>query len=292
MAGFLYFAPVAPTDLVGRDKRVRREVLRRFSLQAVLQDVLVSPDHLVVCAVTSGPDGQPGCTLYPVPPHGDVPDGVGYHVDRQKWTRLESVRGDGGGWIGYWTDHPPTPPDLERREMLPGRSVEDATGRQWLIPIARKADNPRGTLPSSVGFDACGRPQITVAAGWSQFWADSLRLYDLALLRGDLATGGYLLFGHGTTEEEDLFLIDMSLRALAGNYRLDGRVLHVYGEVHLDWLSQLTISRIVNAVIDYQSKREWDSAKKKDAIPAPDAGVSSGTGSPDATEDSVPAVGS
>jgi len=270
MAGILYYLPKATTAELHRGDLVSLPP----ALAGALADLVRTPDHVLLCAVTAGPDGGPGVIVQPQPadPSRTEDRPPGYHADRQTWVCLD------GRHLGYWTEAPPEPADLERRELIPGYTIQDAYDRPWSIPVARSPANVRGHLPWGVRFRN-GRPVVEVAGKHSRFWTDSARVWDL-VARSIEMTSGLATIGAGYTAEEDAFLIDQALAALSINYRVGPEELELLDTIRPGWLTGTTLSAIVNAIVDFHARAAWEAAKKKTPSAPERAGVSSTPGVP------------
>lgn len=96
--------------------------------------------------VGAGPDGQSGvvCTFKP-----ECQDGVrprtAYKPQEQAWKKCAK----GSFWLGYEKANPPTPQDLERRNIIKGyeATMPSLFGtHEWMCPTAK-------VLPSYLGLD-------------------------------------------------------------------------------------------------------------------------------------------
>jgi len=286
MAAFLYFVP-QPRSAIVRDGRLQHVALPA-SLTGCLADVHHVPDQVVVTDVAAGPNQQPGVVLYAVPGHGELPQALGYFPERQFWRPIPQ----NDAWIGWITDSPPQPPDLERREQISGYLVNDGHGRKWSVPVVIAEDNPRGNLPFEVAFDDSDRPVCVVGGHHRQLWKDAGTLWEWALTRGQPTREGMLILGQGFTDEEDQFLMECAFRGLAVNYRVDRHAIAALSTAESGWLTQVFLSLLVNAAIDMHAKRAFEEAQKKTVSRSAPAGVNSGPGEPAAGPASDPAAAS
>jgi hypothetical protein len=279
MAAFFYFLPRAKRELIfsGRLQHGRLPA----GLASVLQDVHDCPAQVVTVETSAGPDGQAGTVLYPVPTHGELPGNLGYFQEAQTWRACPDDTPD--YWIGWLTDAPPLPADLERSQLVSGWYCTDPCGQRWIAPIVRSPRNPRGNLPYEVTFERVNRqlkPVCSVAGRHRPLWDDTGTLWDWALNRGQPNQEGLLILGEGFTADEDVFLIDCACRGLGVNYRLDLEGIGVLAVLQPGWLGKNFVSLIVNALIDYRAKLLWDEAQKKTGIRSDPGGVSSTPGAP------------
>lgn len=190
----------------------------------------------------------------------DGPDGTGgilaggarcrcelmFIAEMQTWRRLAGHR----AWIGIWTEDPPTPADLARREMVAGHKVTLTGGGLWQVPAAWKFveqdQRMRIALPT-VG-------EYGVEPRYSELWDIACR-YESVVCRGiEQARLG------GVFTSKDLLesgfdwdgLCEAVVKVLAINYRI--------GQVECDVLGLLTgdgIRSVLNALVDLPSRLAW-----------------------------------
>ncbi len=131
MANFLYFVP---------DKTHPSPELReRVGLGHVIP-ALESPDEAIVMTGHS-PSGATG-VLFRRAAHGQP--FLKYDPEAQHWAEVP----DGGYWLGYWREQPPTPDELAREELI-GSYVLSLGDGKWRVPAARCF--PEGTdLPEAL----------------------------------------------------------------------------------------------------------------------------------------------
>lgn len=270
MPGFWYFVPGSSAAEFVVSEQLSRSRLAAVGLDDVLADCRRVPDH-VVLAYATGPEGQPGVLLYPVPVSGDVPKLIRCD-DSQTW----KARSKGKLWIGWSTETPPAPADLERRELIAGYLVTDDVDRQWHVPVLRAVDNPRGRLNPCFTWDEDDRPTISVDRRFATLWADSARAWDLIDKASD-AAGAVL--GQGFSAADDAWLFAYLLRTLAVNYRVGNRELAALDVITPGWLSQSTASVMLNSTVDLFKWKEFLAAQKKTPSQSEPAGVTGGNGS-------------
>lgn len=257
MAGFYYYLPGVPKNaLIRGSDRLAPEALVQAGIDDVLSDVLRIPDHVLLGETAHGPDGQAGSTLYPLPPTGDVPDVVGYDAAKQTWTHLDP---DKRCWIGWLTDDPPLPADLERNEVVDGYQVKDAHEHHWLVPTLVSVDNPRGRLPAAVGWDTNREPVIGVAAKYRELWQRAKLIWDLCEVSAE-STG---VFALKLSEADDLRCYRFLCDCLQINYRVNNQVLAVIDQIRPDWLTGNSASGMLHATVDMFLYRRWLEAQKK-----------------------------
>ncbi len=286
MTAFYHFLPdVARADLV-QDDRLNRELLADCGLDRVLADVHLVPDQAIVADVRRGPGEWDGVTIYPIPADGELPDQLGYHAELQSWRAVGLGQKH---WIGWLNQSPPAPADLERREIVAGYPVADAYDRQWIVPVLRSPDNPRGRLEPAFTWDENDQPAVGVDARYRDLWERSAQVWDLIEKNTDL-TGG--TFAQSFAADDDQFLFGYLVDCLAVNYRVSNSVLATLDKITPGWLSQAAGASMLNATTDLFAYREYLAAKKKSEFPSVPAGCDSGAGIDVAIRGTVPAEAS
>lgn len=256
MSAIWWYIPTETTKTAVVRDELSRAVLARVGLDRTLEDVRRVPDHVIAVDLDRGPDDSRGLLLYPLPTHGDKPAKLGYHADRQTWRQANQGR----CWLGWETDSPPTPADLERRLLVPGYQIEDAAGQAWHVPVLRAVDNPRGRLGVSFSWDDDDQPRIGVDPRFAELWERSARAWDLI----DKATTlDGATFAQDFGEEDDAFLLTYLLDCLAINYRTNNSVWSGVDRTHPGWLSQSVASLMLNATVDLFKYRSFLNAQKK-----------------------------
>lgn len=251
-------------DLVLQDE-LRPAALREVGLDKVLADVRKVPDQCLLSETQAGPSGGPGIVLYPIPVSNDLPKKPGYDPTRQTWRQSGSPIDRGANaaplaWLGYATDEPPAPADLERRVLIGGYPIEDAHGQTWHVPALRCVDNPRGRLSVAFTWDEHDRPQIGVDARYAELWQQSARVWDLIDHRSS-ETGG--MFAQDFDAGTDAFLLEYLLDCLQLNYRVNNAVFRAIDAARPGWLSQAAASWMLNATVDLFKYRQFLAAQKK-----------------------------
>lgn len=269
MSGFMYFVSEATTADFASGGVVNQSRMLASGLGITLTDCRKSPDHLVVADVP-GPAGQSGVLLVPVPVSGDLPKLLRCDAS-QTWRS----RAGGKLWIGWATESPPSPADLERRETIGGYLVTDAVDRQWQVPVLRAVDNPRGRLTPCFTWDDDDRPVMGVDRKLAALWVDSARAWDM-IDKNSAETGATL--GQGFTAADDAWLFDYLVRALSINYRVGNRELAALDAIAPGWLNQSTASVMVNATVDMFKWKTFLAAQKKTPSPSTVDGVTGGSG--------------
>ena len=92
-------------------------------------------------------------------------------MSRLTWKRA------GGYRIGWETDSPPTPAELQRKQIVSGYWVPMRDGNQWIVPAARRPDGTPG-LPTTFGLDDDGKPARNLASEFDELWEIAKRIWD------------------------------------------------------------------------------------------------------------------
>jgi len=224
--------------------RVDRLVLRERGLDLVLADCLGVPDPLIVTAVSRGPGDATGVVLYPKPSSKKVPEHLGYVPAYQTW-RPEGELAPRPGvplrYVGWITDEPPEPEDLERASRVSGYTVMVGhPGRGWHVPIARARDGRPGTLPADWRFEK-GKPVRRIKQQY-------LQLFELAGKAHDAFNGSAET--RGQIKDEELALL--AVEALAVNYRLGPEEIDALAYLGRPLLDDDSLLQIMLALIDKQ----------------------------------------
>jgi len=134
--GFLYFFP-------GMTGRPDDELIAEYGLS----DIFDGPSF------TDGMRG-PGDTVGSMCTRSALPVGFSntYKSDEQTWNECAG----GAFWLGYYTDRPPQPEDLERRNVVDGYPFEALDGNEWVIPAAILHDDRQTCLPRAIRLDKRG----------------------------------------------------------------------------------------------------------------------------------------
>lgn len=233
MAGFIYFIPGG--------RGASAEALEAVGLNEMLGDLSLSSGQ-----IDKGPNGAGGVLIRI---DGDRAPRLRYAGEGQVWRECAG----GKFWLGYDREHPPTPEDLVRPDLIDGHSVLLEDGNKWLIPVARvfatggppmfrmNVDNDGNWV---VGDTIARLKAVEVDA--EAVWQELLTSLDAG--KGDEDAVKVLL----TTEA------DMCVRALAVNYHL-GR----YEIGALGLLSPRVTSEITLALIDWPTIVADSAAQKK-----------------------------
>lgn len=83
--------------------------------------------------IHAGPDGGAGVLVLPYNHAGEGQQernpALKYDANRQTWHKSPW-----GWWLGWETERPPTPTDLQRNKLLPGADVQLGDGNFWPVP--------------------------------------------------------------------------------------------------------------------------------------------------------------
>lgn len=162
---FVYFIPGASA--------APGEVLEGLGLAAILGR------HVEAGPTDRGPDGGRGCLIFA----GEGPRArLAAEAGRMRWI---PARGGGGAvayWIGYDRGEPPTPADLQRERILPGRALRLGDGNEWIVPMARQYDTEVEqfvpAVPMRLTVDDDGRDAAQVVAGYAELWDGAMAAWN------------------------------------------------------------------------------------------------------------------
>lgn len=248
MAGFLYFLPNF-TTLPG-------DRLAQVGLAHALAP------GFAAAPISAGPDGSPGLVLADP---ANV-DSVGYHPADQAWQQAPGQ----SWWLGTVNGAEPTPADLARETLAESRVIELADGRQWLVPVARRFDEPKqwtGPIPYA--------PVLPfVYAHGPSGWEATRVLPRFAALWELACDWSAARLGSLDERQRKRFQlvdgqIDAALLCLAVNYRLGPAEV-----THLGLLTEQHCVQILDVLIDHERFQALN--KKKQEI------LRSASGSPGA----------
>lgn len=265
MPGFLYFIPTQAKTLGPR-------AIADAGLGYAIDRKMIQP-------VTVGPGGEPGILV--ADEAAMDRSALKYRPTEQSWRTFARDNGQSIS-VGWYTDEPPTPQDLVRRQPLPGASVTLPDGHVYQVPIARRFAEFEGRL---VGL--CALPQALARDG-SGVWVPSApiaryaRLWDM--LQGYLAAREEA--STQTAEGEVIFfryepINDLAIGILGINYRLGADELEALGL----WTQDVR-TQVLRIALDEETREAW--IKKKAAAFRLLSGDSSA--GPDASTPAAPAI--
>lgn len=219
MAGFLYYVP-------------KRKTIDRAGLIAAGLENVFPTDSIDQVEVFTGPDGDAGVVFAFAPPAvAGRSIEVGFYPERQTWNPA------GQYWIGYPTNQPPGPADLERAEIVAGHTVTLQDNREWLVPVARTF--PNGTkLPQSLILGPQGELVREVLPRYAALWHKAEGFWE-----SFIAT-----FAGGPDRIDEREAYDLAAEALAINYRVGPRELSV-----LRVFTTANLREVLLALIDWPS---------------------------------------
>jgi len=259
MPGFYHFLPGATKADIPTSGKLSLDVLARHGLDDVLADCLVVPDQCVVWHGV-GPTGESGALLYPRPKTGTDPKQWHYVADIQTWLPVA----DGSQrWIGWQTDSPPGPEDLERRFVHHAYSLKDSLDRDWLVPMVRSPDPQRGSLPVDYTFNGTGELVRRTKP-------EHQRLWDLT---GEIVDS--YIKGEGEKRDE-LWQVKAAIEILSCNYRLGTGELQALYECGCGLLDTQRVGLILLMACDWELVGEYESKKNEDLSEADSLNALSG----------------
>jgi hypothetical protein len=223
MAGFLYYVPTAQTTAQARTG------LADAGVDADLFEGLAG-NHSA-----KGPDGAGGFILGPAPGPNVV------NLDSQEWLEVPGKR----YWVGCYKSTPPGPADLALDPQIAGHEVELGDGNRWLIPVARKYREYKGTLGWVLALPRTRR--INADGNWEEgdvvkrhrpLWHEVMRIEELYERYED---GDEMAFENVTIDTETK-LVAM---AIATNYRIGPAEITLLGLI-----DGAVIQPVIDAVRD------------------------------------------
>lgn len=215
MSGFFYYLPNADEQTFKQDGEIDHSKLQQFGLGHLYDCELWGRDLLGGMVRANGPDGGSGVCLYcrPTNPPRDEPL-TRYDPGKQIWRK-----GIGGDfWVGVITEDIPQPSGMGRFLQFEGMGVNDSSGRNWAIPVARLPERPFGYLPTSFSFDDDGKPISKVRNDCERLWAIGGTFFD-AWMSGTIGA---------MADEEAIGLV---LEVLAMNYRIGKSEIRLLTEI-------------------------------------------------------------
>ncbi len=187
----------------------------------------------------------------------------GYFPESQTWAQIPGTT----NWLGYYTDSPPTPEQLQRQKCLDGYQVE-ANGRKWLVPVARGLEEQEGELryvvrlPSRATFNGDGE--------WSRGRVIDryYPLWEIALEFWGLVEHQFTAGERGTVAIEYAREAEGCVAALQANYRVSNMECNA-----LELLDDGSMGAILGALADMPTFNNWVKKKSRDAQPNIAAGA-------------------
>jgi len=256
----LYFLPnlrAAAAESIA----TRRSVLKERGLSDVFADVPLVEQPLAELR-SRGPGDKPGCILYAQAVDGSIPRQSGYYPSEQTWTPV----GDGSLlWIGVDNAEPPKPEEMQRHTLCRGYPVGG-----WSIPILPRHDPAKPTLlAAAFTTDASGNQIQTVRAAYREHF-EAFR-----------EAAEWVYAGMPDDGPPQSTLVDLAIRALSINYRLEWELQNV-----LQVVDSENFGTMICAAVDLPGFQEASEAQKKTAVQS--AMLSSTPGQPDESTTTPP----
>lgn len=178
-------------------------------------------------------------------------------------------------WIGLDPRQVPEPVGLLRAKHVGGAQVPDASGKKWMIPVARSSAVAKSTLPVNYDFRMDGAAIPKPKQDFEQLWE----------------VAGYIddLLQDPSADFAELATLLVSV--LAVNYRVSPMELSVMlnvgnRAVFDDKAIEMMALIVTNSPLIEEANKEAADAKKNDSETGPPSGTSSTDG--DATQESQP----
>lgn len=237
-------------------------------------------DHLIgegVDATVSEFGGQgkipPGLLLIPRPAWKDD---SGVTLPRKDFTppsvdgkaQSWSIGNSQGVWIGVDPRRAPEPVDLLRSKHVGGVPIPDASGKRWLVPIARASGKTASTLPTNYDFDFAGQAVAKPKPDFDHLWDISEEVFDM--LEGD-------------ADLDNTRLATLLVTVLAVNYRVSPMefsvLLNAAGRPVFDDAFIASAGMIfINSDLLRQAAAAAEDAKKNGSASDPPSGTNSTNG--------------
>jgi len=242
MPGFFHFLPTTRDSIV--DNRKLKHSALPPGLRSVLSDCITVPDECLVTEARSLPDGTAGSGVC-IYPKGKAEDPLDWKMNLNHQTWIKTV----DRWIGWETDRPPAPEDLQRKKIFSDYTVKDAEQRLWSIPCARSGNPAAGSLPAAYVFgDNNGSVTTEVLEDYQALWALSADVMD---------------FFSDRTERDLVWQIASALECLRLNYRIDRAEINALHHLGLTLLTRETVPGILLCLIDHDLMQEAAEAESK-----------------------------
>jgi len=206
----------------------------------------------------AGPSGGPGSTLVAWPFYMQAKDlkPISYRPSEQTWLDCGE-----GIWLGWQTEEPPRPDELQHEEMVMGHGVMMNDGNEWVVPCARKA-NGTTSLPQVMQLDDEGNVEYKVKGQFNQLMKDAEEVWQGLIERWDDIVPKDGKQSKVSFTLSDAMLFRVGLNALAVNYRV-GR--HEVNVLEL-FDTNRSLLDLALALIDWPTIVEWaekEGQKKK-----------------------------
>jgi hypothetical protein len=281
MAAPLYFFPRLTLAELFRGDELNRRPLIAAGVEEVLRDVRSRGDVCPMEIVRGGPGGHSGVMLYAIPNSKELPGQLGYYPDSQEWQEASDRL-----WIGTDREHPPTPPDLERKRLRRGYFLPHpsaGSGQAALHIAVLRSPAEIHSLPEDFSLSASGKLVRSIKRDYLQLWEDSAEIWDLVIERRE---GSEIDIGRG---------VKFCCRVLGVNYRfgpLEQNLLHWIDSEN--WMEILCLCVDLPALKEHGALRDAAQSQdpeKKTPSPAPGSAKPS-PGSPGGGRSTGPAAAS
>ncbi|QDU61234.1 hypothetical protein Pan216_20880 [Planctomycetes bacterium Pan216] len=124
-----------------------------------------------------GPDGGMGAVIV-VEPGGGKAAKCGIYPDKQTWHPVRN--GDQvTHYLGWESENPPGPSDLERPKQVEGHPVELGDGNKWVIPCVH-VPSPANTMPMAYTIGDDGAFSLSLLPGYEKLMEMSVVWHDRA----------------------------------------------------------------------------------------------------------------
>lgn len=248
MSGFFHFLPGVELEDAVDNRTLRRSLIVARGLSEQLRDVIRVPDDVMVLPATNfGTDAARGVTIYPKSPAGEDPRHWNYHPATQTWRQIDDDR-----WLGWETDSPPTPRDLERKRVVGGVQVLGRGDHVWRVPLAH---SPSGQdfLPGDFILTPDGVKKI-VTSEYEAIWELSGKIRDYYRGRFD------------DIEDHQLWKYHQAATILGFNYRIGHHEINALQSLGRAPITTDTLEPLLVNFIDWDLPQELLDAvsKKKD----------------------------
>lgn len=224
---FHYFIPNASSTSWCLGGLLPADRLKEHRLEHLTH--LAKPGQAAICDAQI--EGVNGLLFTPNLPGGKFAEQISYSAATQTW-----LKASGKAWIGWETNNPPGPGELERKELIRGYTVSDEAGNQWCVPIAR---SPRGmtTLPNDIVWDVeTGEPSTRRKAAFDWLWELSGEVFD------------YL--NNPERPTDPTWLRKTALKILQVNYTISPLELNAFNQMGRCVIDELRANLIALALID------------------------------------------
>lgn len=286
---FIYYVPNLSADQLTADDKFNRDRLSPV-LANVLADCEKVGTHVVLNPVRngSGPGVTSGVVIAPLSKHYGSPIDKVYLPVKQDWFPVGKFEKP-DYWIGVNKSQIPTPLHLERNRKVPGLTVTDDSGREWMIPVARSRNDKYGFLPQYYEFN-----DLTNAVE-SQLKPEQRPLWDLGnelwnWYNAESEAKSQAANDSPTKDDPDRsgterperpdfnWLARQALALLQVNYRIGAAELRMLRRLSGPVLAQETIFGVTQTAIGFDLIDEYTKKKPAESTPVVPSGSNSNPG--------------